>query len=321
MGATITLELAQSVLGTATSQTVLAVVSSIRRGDPAAGLDAIHRALDSGADPRTLARQIVDYLRDLMLIQMGNGDQVEATKELKSVMAEDARAFATADVLRMMKTFNEAAVDTRGGWQPSLSLELALAGAFESPAKTVEPGTAPSGGASGSSAPRPSSGAGWGTPSRQAKPEAKTAQQEAAPARPRTLYQSSQEETPQAAAAAPAPKGVISIEQVVRSWKDVRAAIKPAHPAVEALLNSCKPMDVRGDVLLLGFQSETVRGLMDKPENLEVTRRAIADVLGVALNVQLVVTNAQGKLPPNIAQDGMVAAAINHGGKIVNLDE
>src|SRR5512140_962644 len=133
MGSTITLELAQTVLGTATSQTVLAMVGSIRDREPAAGLDAIHRALDSGADPRTLARQIVDYLRDLMLIQMGNGDQVETTKELRARMAEDAKAFQTTDVLRMMKSFNEAAADTRGGWQPSLSLELALAGAFELP--------------------------------------------------------------------------------------------------------------------------------------------------------------------------------------------
>jgi hypothetical protein len=34
-----------------------------------------------------------------------------------------------------------------------------------------------------------------------------------------------------------------------------------------------------------------------------------------------VVTNAKGKLPPDISQDGMVAAALNHGGKIVNMDE
>ena len=66
---------------------------------------------------------------------------------------------------------------------------------------------------------------------------------------------------------------------------------------------------------------DSVRKLMDKPENLEVTRRAIHDVLGVELNVQCVVTNAKGKLPPNISQDGMVAAALNHGGKIVDLDE
>jgi len=70
------------------------------------------------------------------------------------------------------------------------------------------------------------------------------------------------------------------LAQVLEAWKEVKAAIRPAHPSIEALLNSCKPVDVRGDLILLGFQSETVRALMDKPENLEVTCRALADVLG-----------------------------------------
>ncbi len=304
MGSTITLELAQTVLGTATSQTVLAVLGSVRDHEPAAGLDAIHRALDSGADPRTLARQIVEYLRDLMLIQMGNSDQVEATKELRVRMAEDAQAFSTESVLRMMRSFNEAAADTRGGWQPSLSLELALAGAFEAPAW-------------------PSPEAPSGAPRRIAEQEAPrqaNRQQQASSGKSEMLHQSAAvEKAPDAPGKAQQP--VISLDEVLRAWKDVRATIKPAHPAVEALLNSCKPMDVRGDVLLLGFQSDTVRGLMDKPENLDLTRKAIADVLGVALNIQCVVTNAKGKLPPNISQDGMVAAALNHGGKIVDMDE
>jgi hypothetical protein len=114
---------------------------------------------------------------------------------------------------------------------------------------------------------------------------------------------------------------VISLAEVAKAWKDVRAVIKPAHPAVEALLNSCKPMDVRGDELLLGFQSDTVRALMDKPENLEVTGKAITDVLGIALTIKCVVTNAKGKLPPNVSQDGMVAAALNHGGEIVDVQD
>ena len=323
MGGTITLELAQTVLGTATSQTVLAVLGSIRTGQPASGLDAIHRALDSGADPRTLARQIVEYLRDLMLIQLGNGDQIETTKELKSKMTEDAKGLSTGDVLRMMKGFSEAAADTRGGWQPSLSLELALATAFEHPQTTAPAGTS-SGGTSGSGAPGRAAEGGGGAPARTVKPATKPDQGASPKPDEKMLYQSggpSPTDEKNATGGTPKAQPLISLEEVVRSWKDVRAAIKPGHPGVEALLNSCKPMDVRGDQLLLGFQSETVRALMNKPENLEVTRRAIADVLGVALNVQCVVTNAKGKLPPNISQDGMVAAALNHGGKIVDMDE
>jgi hypothetical protein len=226
---------------------------------------------------------------------------VESTKELRARMSEDAKAFPTGDVLRMMKAFNEAAVDTRGGWQPSLSLELALAGAFETPEKPTD--GAASHAVSGHGAPLSSGRAAQGGTSK-----AEAGKQ------PSSIG-------PEAGVSSQGLKPAISIDEVVRSWKDVRAAIKPAHPAVEALLNSCKPMDVRGEVLLLGFQSETVRGLMDKPENLELTRRAIADVLGVALGIQCVVTNAKGKLPPNVSQDGMVAAALNHGGKIVDMDE
>ncbi len=132
-GDKITLALAQTVLGTATSQTVLDIISSVMDHDPAHGLETIHKALDAGADPRSLARQIVEYLRGLMLIQMGNVNQVEATADVKKQMQSHARSFSTSDVLRMMKAFNNAATDLRGGWQPSLSLELALAEVLDAP--------------------------------------------------------------------------------------------------------------------------------------------------------------------------------------------
>src|SRR5512146_1616447 len=133
LGGKITLALAQTVMGTATSQTVLDIISSVMEHDPARGLEAIHKSLDAGADPRSLARQIVEYLRGLMLIQMGNANQVEATADVRKQMQAHARSFSTSDVLRMMKAFNAAATDLRGGWQPSLSLELALAEVLDAP--------------------------------------------------------------------------------------------------------------------------------------------------------------------------------------------
>ena len=72
-----------------------------------------------------------------MLIQMGNANQVEATADVRKQMQAHARSFSTSDVLRMMKAFNTAATDFRGGWQPSLSLELALAEVLDAPPKSV----------------------------------------------------------------------------------------------------------------------------------------------------------------------------------------
>jgi DNA polymerase-3 subunit gamma/tau len=291
-GSKITLQQTQTVLGTATSQSVLDVIESIRDREAGRGLETIHRALDAGADPRSLARQIVEYLRGLMLIQLGNGDEVETTKDVKEKMFLQAKSFSAPDVLRMMKAFNNAAVDTRGGWQPSLSLELALAEVIEVRDASSSSPSAPAGG------PGPRS----------------------APARATKVAATSQ---PAKTESAEKPDGeaLIGLAEIVKSWKDVRAVIKPVHPGIEALLNSCKPMDVRGDELILGFQSDKVLALMDRPEQLEVTRKAITDVLGVVLQIKCVVTNAKGKLPPDVSQDGMVATALNHGGEIVDVQD
>src|SRR5258707_1002546 len=82
------------------------IIDSILEHQPAHALETIHKDLDSGADPRSLARQIVEYMRGLMLIQMSNIDQVEATREVKTQMDAHAKSFSSADVLRMMKIFN-----------------------------------------------------------------------------------------------------------------------------------------------------------------------------------------------------------------------
>ncbi len=309
MGTRITLELTQTVLGTATSQTVIELIDSIQMRKTGVALEIIHRALDSGADPRALARQIVDFLRGLLLIQLGNADQVETTKEIKEHMLNNAKAFSTPEVLRMLKVFNSAAVDTRGGWQPALSLELAVAESLESQAEASQQKS----NSSGSAEPvqRMSAVRTAETGSTNQNPKIRSAEVS-------ILNQPiSGNKNVEVAGKAT----LVSVGEIAQAWRDIRAAIRPGHPGIEALLNSCKPMELRGDQLLLGFQSETVRALMDKPENLEVTRKVIADVLGVVLVIKCVVTNAKGQLPPNVHQDGMVAAALNQGGEIVDVQE
>ncbi len=80
-GQLVTLELAQIVMGTATSQAVVELVDALIARQPAGGLEQIHQALDSGSDPRQFARQIVDYLRGLLLIKMGYAAQEEDPRD------------------------------------------------------------------------------------------------------------------------------------------------------------------------------------------------------------------------------------------------
>ena len=289
-GDKITLALAQTVLGTATSQTVLDTLTSIMDHDPAHGLETIHKALDAGADPRSLARQIVEYLRGLMLIQMGNANQVEATADVKKQMQAHAKSFSTSDVLRMMKSFNNAATDLRGGWQPSLSLELALAEVLDSPTESPQ-----------IAAPR------------QTKPQ------------PATVSRTETQPQVESKAAAPHPqpveKSAVSAGDVIKAWKHMSSALPKAQANLSALMNSVKMIDVQGKTLILGLASDVLVSKIDKPDQIEAIQKLIKDEFGADVSVRCVVTNAKGKIPANVAQDGMVATAIQHGGEIVDMQD
>lgn len=286
-GTKITLALAQQVLGTATSQTVLDIIASILDAQPARGLETIHHALDSGADPRSLARQLVEYTRGLMLIQMGNLDQVEATREIKTQMQAHANSFSNSDVLRMMKIFNNAATDLRGGWQPSLSLELALAEILETPDEVPL-----------QTKPKPAT-----ISKAESKPEVSATKPEV-----------------KQDAESPVEKSVVNSNDIVKAWKSLIATLPKSHANLSALMNSVKMIDVQGKTLVLGMASDVLVEKLNKPDQIEVIARLIKDHFHVDVAVRCVVTNAKGKLPANISGDGMVATAIQHGGEIVDMD-
>jgi DNA polymerase III subunit gamma/tau len=321
-GGQITVALAQTVLGTATSETVLALIDAIKAADAATGMQSIHSALDGGTDARALARQIVDTLRAVMLFQMGNGKQMEAPAEVRARMEQYAQAFTALQVLSMVKVFNNAATDLRGGWQPALPLELALAEVLEQPAESMS------------------------QPAVSQQRSVEPARIEKAPARadrvaPKTvtdaknisgssarggglaagsnLEMGTKPQTVEKTAAA-ISEG-ISLDQVAKAWKQIRLIIKPQSPSLDGLLNSCKLLEVKEGVLVLGFASELLRSKADTPEQMDVTCKAIGEVLGKEMPVRCVVTNAKQTAPANVKADGMVAAALKAGGEIVDIQE
>jgi DNA polymerase-3 subunit gamma/tau len=306
----ITLELAQTVLGTAASQSVIGITGAVIEKNAAGGLEEIHRALDGGADARALARQMVEYLRGLMLIQLGNGDQVEATADARKQMTEHARALPTPEVLRMMRAFNAAATDTRGGWQPSLGLELAFAEMLEAPqpVQVVSVEKAESGGKSGPvSVPQPTP-----APRRAAPPPPPAARSVPTESPNPAPVTESRPEAGSAPAAVP-------LQKIAAAWKQIAAAIKSQNPNLAALLNSAKLLEVNGSVVVLGFASDILLEKFDKPEHTQLTERAISDEVGAALTVKAAVSGGKNALPANVKPDSMVAAALQNGGEIVDI--
>lgn len=139
---TITLELVRSVLGAVTSQSVVEVVDALLDRDAAAGLDAINRLVADGVDPRQFAREMVEYLRALMLVKLGNGVQLlNLPDETLAAMKTQANKTGSSFIVRATTLFNDALVDIKSGLLdiPQLPLELAFVDAVTPPAVAAVP--------------------------------------------------------------------------------------------------------------------------------------------------------------------------------------
>lgn len=332
-GENITLDQAQNILGTATSLRVIEVVSGLVEKDSSKGLTLINDALDSGTDPRQFARQIVTYLRNVLLYKMGSKDLVEAGQAVEEKLSEHAEQFSMPALLKAIEAFNEATSQEGANWHPGLGLELAFTSFLTEPA-----------------APSTSQAKSDGiTPSKpiqhqpEPKPEARKIDLETTPHAP--ISQESPEEksvkqnqTPQKDKQATVPEPPedegtfstlpgeeITITEIKRAWGKIKAMVKKHNPRTEGLLNTAKLAGIKDNTLILGFSSDTLKGMMEKEGNITLTADILEEVLGQPLQIKCIVTTHDSiSIPENlqIEKDSMVGTATRDlGGKISSAKE
>jgi DNA polymerase-3 subunit gamma/tau len=294
-GQPVSLDLAQTVLGTATNQAILDLVEAMVAERADAGLDHLHRALDGGSDPRQFARQVVDYLRGLLLVRMSNASLLDVTAEMRAHMARHSQMFMVEELLEIIRGFNQAANDARSAWQPALPLELALIDGLKIKSKTVEPVQPPSSGG-GVRSQQPAVKIAHPTGSAAALPEAK--------------------DEPPGDAGSQA-----IIKAINENWRQILAQINRQGPNTAALLRSSRLLGVKDGVVYFGFSSELLKSKMEKSENLELVAQAISQALHTDVSLRCVVAGGKSSaLPPEVDSDGMVASALRDlGGEIVDI--
>lgn len=310
-GQTITLELAQVVLGTATNQLVLDLIDAIEKNDNVAGLETICRALDSGSDPRQYARQVVEYLRSLLLVRMGNEKQIEATKENKALMRQHCERIEIPVLMEWIGYFNDAINDLRTAWQPSLALEIAFAKSLTScqdETRVEKKMDTPVPLDIEKQAERKITD----LPNKKKEP---------------VMEKPAVEEGLISDHVVSAPVSIsgeaLSTQEILSVWNQIRTEVKQRRPQTEALLNSQRLIQVKNGVLVLGFPSDVLRSKMENSENIEVTQRVIKGILSKDVPIECIVIGdkaGSSNIDTDVDPDGLVRTAINLGGKLVHKD-
>jgi DNA polymerase-3 subunit gamma/tau len=298
----ITVEDVRAALGTGTSETVMQVTDALARGDVAQGLSGINAAVAEGADPRQFARQMVEHLRVLLLLKLKSDVALtHVPEEMRPQLEIQAAGFASSVLVRAVRLFNQAAAEAKGGWQPQLPLEMAfIETVLQSGGEASPPGenSAPLHGATPTKTahpPRPTtaSASRHSPPSRaKANPGPSPSEQLSSPAQetvrePQPTYNS-----------AAASDGALTPETLRGRWSEFLNALRPRNLPLEALMRSCEPVAIEGDVVVLGFAHDFHRSRVENEQNRQDVEEALAELIGQRYRVRCVLT--QGESGPEV---------------------
>jgi DNA polymerase-3 subunit gamma/tau len=270
-GVEITLDQVRTMLGTVSSQAVKDLVDHLATGDVAAGLNQIGDAIADGADPRQLNKELLGYLRGLLLMKTTGRAPSDMTDEQQDEMERQAKYFSLNSLVRTIKAFNEAALDVKGSTQPQLPLELAFVEALLG--EELDAGTNPTGSVTETS-----------KPSAIAKQQRTVAPSDPPPHTPM--------KTP-SPVSAPRPNREGSpqgLEGLQGAWGEVVTGIKRSSRNVAAIAISCPPVALDGDLVTLRAQSRFHREQLESDQAKRLVEQVVSEVLGEQYRIKCVTT-------------------------------
>lgn len=287
-GQKITLELVQTVLGAVASQSVVELVESLIAQNVAAGLDIINRVVNDGVDPRQFAREIVEYLRAMMLVKLSDGvGWVNLPQETLAVIKAQAVQADTSTIVRATNLFNTALSDLKSSLLaiPQLPLELAFV-------EAVTPVVA--------------------------LPMAEIAVVAAPPPPPRITPPARVDVPPKAAVPSPPSKsaqeltgsrsvGSLTFETVQSYLEQIINVLEPKSKTMaEALRNQARLLRVEGTEIHF-VTSEWMKARFEKPQPRAAINEAFNKVIGYTVSIHFVPENSVSQtaaLPTSGGQPG-----------------
>jgi len=298
-GSEIELQQVQAILGITGDWRARELVKHIINNDISAGVTTVNNINSDGLDLKQFNREVVEYLRGLLLIKTGSDDAMDFTPEDIAELKDLASKASLPQILKAVKLFGQLELGFDN--YSTLPLELALVDCAlaleekkESPVRQTEPElrqpqkvTAP---------PPPPSRPKQPT----AKPEPVTVPTPAAPVTPVT--------TPLEAGS--------EIERLQLNWKQViqQAPEDTKRTPAIAILRSAgvKPVSLEDDVIVLSFRYPYHQEQIEKSENQQVAEKIISNFLGRPCHVRCVHESEDNHL---------LKEALKIGGQIIDVEE
>jgi DNA polymerase-3 subunit gamma/tau len=311
-GSSPSLEQVRDSLGLTADARARQLVRHVLDKDLSAGLKLIAVVRDDGVDMHQFQREVVEYLRALLVVKAGAEDTLDMAAEEVEEIRSLSSAAASEDILRALRGFGQA--DFRDDPQSSLPLELALAD------QVLVPAAAPQVAAEEAEpVVRPPFPAGrQATPPQPPRSRARQESGRPAPRPPKPAAPSAEGESPPPEAAPAAATTAPAEDDLLQR---IRLACKEVDHRVSALLNgTCEVKSLENGVLVLAFyqQSSFHREKIETPASRRIVEEAASRVLGQTVTLECTVCErqrAEGR--PSMRGGHLVQAARQMGARPV----
>jgi len=279
---------AAALLGYTHASLLDEVVDAFATQNSSLVFSSVDKVIQSGQDPRRFVEDLLEKLRDLIVV-LSVGDDAKAvlrgiTDDEIEKMKLQAMSFGMSELTHASNAVSVALSEMSGATSPKLQLELMCAKVLVPSSDKTEIGSlarierlerrmgvaqsadAPAASQPVSSQPAPTKQPPAKQPPVQQAPKA--AAPSAAPVAP--------------AASAPAAVGGITKQAVVAAWPEILSQVKAESKSAWVVAFTLTVMDLSGDVLTLKFLSQKdLDGFKADSRSTDALRKAIFAVLGI----------------------------------------
>ena len=335
----VTREAAAGLLGVTPDTLLDDVVDAFAARDSAAVFATVDRVMEGGHDPRRFAQDVLERLRDLVVLDAvpdaGPKGLLDCPADQLERMGRQSTMLGSAALSRAADLFHEGLTEMRGTTSPRLLLELVcarvllpaashdpsavlarierlerrfdIAGAPAAPAPAVPPAPPPV------PPPPPAAPVASGPRSGDVAPGPGRKEEPAAPAAPSWPQPASLGEPAAPAPAAEAPSdappapGGLDAAAVRRSWDAVLDAVKASKRVTHARLLDAQVLAISGRRLQLGFSTPTLAKQFQDGVHIEVLKEALISAVGADLDIACTVAGAAAAPPAPDAPAAPVA--------------
>ena len=331
-GSDITYQQVQSMLGITGDARVSEIVKYLLANDLSAGMATLNGVNNDGLDLRQFNRELVEYLRCLLLVKTGSVESVDLTAEDIAELKELAASASLAQILNAVKLFGQ--VDLGTAENSTLPLELALVDCYlanNQASKSEQPDTSPkivtkatsvklvAEVVAGNIETKKSPGASGLDVSGKSAALNKDSTQSISDSSEKSIAASNgkiDEKEPSLVKPdlVASPTLASEIERLKLNWKQILenlpAALKKTNAA--ALLRSARPISFENETVVLSLKYNIHKENMEKPECQQVAERIFSEYLGRSCKIRCVC---------EVENNHLVKAALKSGAQVTSVEE